>query len=332
MVTAEVTESCGTTVPTQVPEQLRLYTHQEFVYIRGTGAIIVSIIATPINMVAIAIIVRHGVATSQNRLVAHMCFNNIVYSVFIMPFMAFSHFNSPTLMEIIPNGLCIAFAYLLHIVQGMAVFSLTLISLNRYFVILHPQDPALTFGGQYRNSMIIFTSWLITAVILFPGLAGIWGQYGFEPLFGVCTLLRTEEAPDKYFSLFITLLAFVKPLCIMVGCYARILWEVHQQRKRISSNSGNSSLLKGHRKKEMAITWLSLRLVVTFIVLNLPFTLTVTLKFLEEIPAFQAISTFIMWWHSILNPILYISGDSRLRRVISTRWSQRQTPEVSAVT
>lgn len=252
------------------PAQLVLHANQRFVYTRGIGAIVVSILGTSVNLTVVGLILRHGVASAQNRLIVHMCINNLLNSVLVLPFLAFSQFNSAILPNIIPSELCIVSAFALYVIQGMALLSLTFISLNRYFVVLCPKNRACTFGGKWRTSAILMGTWVYSTFMVIPALLGIWGEFGFEPVLGVCTLMRNKREQDKYYAVFLSVLGFAVPLCIMVGCYTRILWVVYQQGRKIGANSGNSSLLEGHRRTEMALTWLSLRLVVTFILLNLP--------------------------------------------------------------
>jgi hypothetical protein len=304
-------------LPTAV-EGFSLANHAEFVFIRGVGATVVGALGTVINIIAIFLIRNHGATTAQNRLMINLAANNIFFSSVLLPYMSFSHFAS----ERIPRGPpCVLFAYAVHVIQGMAVLSLLLISLNRFFVILYSKDRRFTFGARKRTLAILATSWLLTMLLLAPPAAGLWGQYGYETRFGVCTLIRSQLRPVKLFNLAITLLAFVLPLGGMIGCYARILCAVRKQGRRIN----HGALVKGHRRKEIALTWLSLRLVLAFIVVNLPFTLTITFSALERTPAFQATATVIMWCHVIVNPVLYISGDSRLRNIFLAKFSHNGT-------
>ncbi|ELT98108.1 hypothetical protein CAPTEDRAFT_207770 [Capitella teleta] len=298
----------ATSIPTQdsTAEDFSFAVHAEFVYIRGLGAIFVGVAGTVINVLVFLLIWRHGAGTAQNRLMMNLTLNNIFYSCAILPCMSFSHFAG----HLVPRGApCVIFAFALHVIQGMAVLSLLLISLNRFFVILCSKDPRFTFGGWQRTLAILLASWVLSSLLLSPPTAGLWAQYGFDWRFGVCTLIRSDAKSAKMFNLAISLLAFVLPLSGMICCYARILWAVRKQGRSIS----HGSLVKGHRRREIAITWLSLRLVLAFILLNLPFTLTIVIPVLEQTPGFQATATLTMWCHALVNPVLYISGDSRLR-------------------
>ena len=314
------------------PEEIRLYYNQGYVYVRAVGACINSAVGSVLNIGAVVLLAKFSKQNPQNRLMMNLCVTNILFCTVVMPFLAYSHFHSSTLPQTIPDCTCRIMAYLIFITQGQSFCSLLLITLNRYFIIVHPHSKYLGFGGFKKTLVLVLGAWLLSLTLTFPPVIGLWGRYGYEPYLGVCTLVRFYEHSNRIYTLSTGILSFFLPLFIMMYAYSFILYVVWSQKKKI--HHGNSQVEKNQWNKEVSITKLSLRLILTYIILFLPNTLLTIFKTLNSLPLYQAIAAVLSWSHTILNPLLYIWGDTQLRRTINS-WkeahSRRDTQPASEI-
>lgn len=60
----------------------------------------------------------------------------------------------------------------------------------------------------------------------FDFYATISGAFGYDKNLGTCSILKDENGRSSKTALFV--IAFVIPCIIIIGCYARIFWVVHE--------------------------------------------------------------------------------------------------------
>lgn len=94
--------------------------------------------------------------------------------------------------------------------------------------------------------MILFC-WLLSYGMQLPTFFKVWGEwkkqsnvelclkycliyfvgaFGYDPNLGTCSILKDAYGRSSKTALFV--IAFVIPCVIIIGCYARIFWVVHE--------------------------------------------------------------------------------------------------------
>jgi hypothetical protein len=68
-----------------------------------------------------------------------------------------------------------------------------------------------------------------------PTLFKVWGEFGYDPNLCTCSILNDKYGRSSKTTLFV--IAFLLPCLIIIGCYARIFWVVHQSEKRLRNHS-----------------------------------------------------------------------------------------------
>lgn len=86
--------------------------------------------------------------------------------------------------------------------------------------------------------MIIFC-WLFSYGFQLPTLFKVWGRFGYDEKLGTCSILPDENGRSSKTALFF--IAFITPCLIIIACYARIFWVVHESEVRMRQHSKNQN-------------------------------------------------------------------------------------------
>lgn len=81
------------------------------------------------------------------------------------------------------------------------------------------QLPTL-FGVWGENQLTYLQTRQLIAIVLFTG------KFGYDPKLETCSILPDDNGRSSKTALFI--IAFVIPCVIIIVCYARIFWVVHE--------------------------------------------------------------------------------------------------------
>ena len=260
----------------------------------------------------------------------NLCLNNSLLCSFLLPIVTYSHLNSEALPTIFPDWFCRILGYLLYVYQGQSYFGLFLITLNRYFVMVRPKNKYLGFGGRKKTLAILATSWILTLVILLIPVIDLLGEYGYVRILGFCTLKRFDVQLNYHFIRFLAFISFLNPLILMVIAYIWILVVVITQKKKVHT-TGQTTMNSRKWRRETSLTLTSFSLVAVFIIGFLPISLCTFFPKLNFIPAYQATASVLGYLHTIVNPLLYVLGDPKIRRIVMTRILARENvPELNS--
>ena len=281
----------------------------------GVNAFI-CVAGTTVNLITIATILKHdrkGLGV-QNLLVLNFCLANLLFCM-IAGDTSRRMLTSP----FYDIHLCRFRAFSLYVIMNSSVYSLLLISFNRYFIIIFPQS-RFAISSIRKAVILICVEWLTCVLIMLPPITGLWGLLGFEKATRSCTLIRDKS---KTFSHFFQIINFLAPLLIHTFCYGHIFITVKRQNRKMLKSTSNSasqgrSVSKGlhgrRRRQEWNLTLLTLCIIVTYVVCFLPYTLS-TLTSLINTP-FHTFAVAFLWTHIVINPIIYLIGDTRLRQTL----------------
>ncbi|ELT87234.1 hypothetical protein CAPTEDRAFT_185217 [Capitella teleta] len=301
--------------------ELELFRCSEYVITRLSFAGAVSATGFCLNMMMLLLIRLHEpVFSTQNRLVLNLCVNNLVFCAYVLPVYIYD------LVRGLDNDwgvFCRLHGFFFMFMQCNVIMAYLHIALHRYFTVVLPGSHIFSYGSARKTWLIVLLSSALLALVMSVGLLGIWGSYGQSRTSGVCTLL----SDSSNYKLFGYLVAILLPLVAMVYCYGHILIVVRRHKARLSrasnsqssksstgSSSLNGSIRQKFKSKEAYVTLLSVSVVSVFALSFIPYLLAQHVSFLQNWVIFQAVSGALSYIHALTDPLIYVLGDSSLRR------------------
>uniref|UniRef100_UPI00358DDAD6 delta-type opioid receptor-like n=1 Tax=Myxine glutinosa TaxID=7769 RepID=UPI00358DDAD6 len=193
-----------------------------------------------------------------------------------------------------------------------SIFTLTMMSVDRYIAICHPVK-ALDFRTPVKAKLINVAIWLLSSTICTPVM--VMGTATFEHGDYIDCRLDFPNPSWYWETLFyicIFIIAFILPVIIITICYGLMVLRLRTVR-----------LFSGSRDKDrnlQRITRMVLIVVTVFIICWTPIQLLVIVKAVSTVESTPAFSTA---WHfcvalgytnSCLNPLLYAFLDENFKR------------------
>ena len=276
-----------------------------YLYIRGIGSIVLCILALVTNITALVLLVRlTNLRNTQILLVFNMCLINIVNAAFVQPVFGYMQLTGP----LTPDAWCQLHGFYTNTVGGCLLVSLFLITLHRYFIVLFPNSTKINMGSGKKTVCIIAVCYtLVHFINLFP-LFRVGGSYGYDETLCSCGLLR--EGSRTYYVI-VLIMGVIIPLLLKFIAYTHIFITVYKQRKKITAMS--DKLAKKRQKSEIRLTVVSCILVLIFIASYMPYFIASSSAALERNDYFHAIASMLLLLHCIVNPIVYLYGDGKIR-------------------
>ena len=279
------------------------------------------------SLMALLIYLHEQVVTTQNRLVLNLCLNNMVFCCYVLPVYVYD------LSQGLQNKwgvFCEIQGFIFMFVQCNVILAYLHITLHRYFTIVFARTGTLGYGSARRTWMIVTFSSLLLAAVMSLGLVHIWGRYGQSHSSGICTLLSDKDGgEDGNFKLFGNLLAILLPLLAMAYCYGHILYTMRRHSERL--DKGMHAALKSgehrgsptsdgtrnkRRSREVYVTVLSVSIVAVFVVSYVPYLVAQHVTSFHNWVMLHALSGALAYIHALTDPLIYVLGDSRLRKLL----------------
>lgn len=110
-----------------------------------------------------------------------------------------------------------------------SLLCVTLISINRYFIIVKPSQSADIFSRRHTKLMVGFV-WFIGIVTAIPPLLGL-GRYDFNASRATCFIANGSS--DSYTSILVIILIGV-PCSVTIWCYIRVFVTIRLSQERLS--------------------------------------------------------------------------------------------------
>lgn len=276
-----------------------------------------------LNALTIGIIFRHGGRSMdiQNLLVTNFCASNLLLCVIAA--------DTSRRMLTVPfhnAHLCRFRAFSLHVIMCASVYSLLLVSFHRYFVILYPRS-RLGLTSVKKTLLVIGAVWMVCVFVNLPPLTGLWGKFGYEKETRACTLIRSVSGS---FTRFTQIINFVAPLGIHMFCYGHIFLAVRRQNLKMEKHKQSTDQQSYRRRRqEWHLTLLTFCIIVTYVLCFLPYTISILTSLIRT--PFHAFAVAILWMHIVINPLMYLLGDSRLRNTLRELLQCKGTSAVTGV-
>ncbi|XP_006812701.1 QRFP-like peptide receptor [Saccoglossus kowalevskii] len=166
-----------------------------------------------------------------NTFLASLATADLIIVVIVIPFQTPTYFLwkwelGETVCKLLP--------YLTLLSSASSVFMLTTLSIERYFVIVHPLlAKSMITPGRARK--IILTVWIFALVYSFPPLYYkrlITHDFPNYTKYYTCNTYWPNGDLGKAFSVYLLLGIYLIPLFIMIFCYSRIIYELWISAKR----------------------------------------------------------------------------------------------------
>lgn len=113
-----------------------------------------------------------------------------------------------------------------------SLMSVTIISVNRYFLIVRPNESA-TFFSQRRTRVMLFTLWFLAVSIAIPPNLG-WGHYGFFVSRATCFI---AVGSSYSYTSFLVMAFIAAPFSVLIWCYLKIYLAVKKSKRRVIQKS-----------------------------------------------------------------------------------------------
>nr|CAB3261322.1 uncharacterized protein LOC100176943 [Phallusia mammillata] len=182
---------------------------------------------------------RKYLLTSSNKLVFSLTVSNFGYSVLVFPFSVASSIAGKWMFG---KVWCSLTAFLTMSLLGSSLITLSVISFDRYYAIVHP----LKYPNRItscRMTAVILACWSVALCLAVPPLFGAGAQYQyFVARFGCFPLWNRTIG----FSLFWILICAILPMCFMISMYCSI-FGVAREKYRNSSYRRKNMKIGRHR-------------------------------------------------------------------------------------
>ncbi|KAF0287533.1 Protein trapped in endoderm-1 [Amphibalanus amphitrite] len=244
--------------------------------------------------------------------VADLMFCALVLPLDIVPFSESTWLNGNSV-------LCVLQTFLKYLSVMGSLFSISLISLNRFVLIICPPG---VYHRLYQRRWVaaqIAGIWSFSLVMLTPTLAGAWGRFGYLPRLQCCAILPVNGRSPNVALFMIT---FLTPCAVISVCYLAILIAVMRSQHALRQ-----------RRHEVRVTRMSLAVFMAFIVCFAPLTIINIWDVGFNHPVLHVVGYVIMCASSSINPIIYVALSQQYRRAYWSLFScgkPRRGPETSS--
>lgn len=109
-----------------------------------------------------------------------------------------------------------------------SLMSVTIISVNRYFLIVRPNESATIFS-QRRTRIMLFTLWFLAVAIAIPPNLG-WGHYGFFVSRATCFI---AVGSSYSYTSFLVIAFIAAPFSVLIWCYMKIYLALKKSKQRV---------------------------------------------------------------------------------------------------
>lgn len=243
--------------------------------------------------------------TTTNIFIQNLALTDISMAMFNMPFWMTSIYHDNWIFS---QLVCEYQAVTLFTFGSASILTMALISINRYFKIVHPQKYHNYFGSKVIVRIYCLLSWVVGVLFATPPIYG-WGNYQYHRKFTTCSVLWDL----KHISFVVIFLGgFVNAVTITIFvCYYKIYKEVKQSSRNVAAytNSVTSVI-------DIKILKSTFAVVCGYVICWMPVTLVCLTETLGGVPpqAFYGIAVFLMYSSCCINPIIYGILNPQFRR------------------
>ncbi|XP_065652488.1 alpha-1A adrenergic receptor [Hydra vulgaris] len=182
-------------------------------------------------LVIIAIFKYTKLQTVTNFFILNLAITDFMFSAYGIPFIFVTTIAKRWLLG---NVVCELVGFLNLLVMLTSIWTLVMISINRYLNVAKPND-IKTLYTKRRTFFIIIAVWVFSGLISFPPFIG-WSVFRPDGCF--CTF---DVQKSKSYTIFIGLFAYVLPFHILIVLYMRTYFTLNKHKKKTRSNYSNDN-------------------------------------------------------------------------------------------
>lgn len=272
-------------------------------------------------LVVVVVAANPGMRSTTNLLIINLAIADLLFVIFCIPFTA-TDFVLP--FWPFGNVWCKVVQYLIIVTACASVYTLVLMSLDRYLAVVHP-IASMSVRTEGHAFLAICIAWAVILTASIPVII-IHGEDTYTnsttEALTACRILPQFNWPLFQVTFFLT--SYIVPLTLICGLYMCMLLRLWRG-AHISAES---------RRGKRRVTRLVLVVVGVFAVCWCPIQLILVIKSLDQYPLsstaimVQIVSHVLAYTNSCVNPILYafLSDNFRkaFRKIIYCR--SRQDP------
>ncbi len=282
-----------------------LHRYSEFVQVAAlVVGIPICLLSFAGNLLTIITVIKtKSLQTGANVFIVGLSVSDLFYGTFLVPIIAFTHYNNGWPFN---NTFCALFGFFIFLFVMESINNLVGIAFSRYLKIVHPKLFNRIFQGNKRTVCLLVIFWSLPLASLIPAI--LLERFGYEPQTLTCTFIRDD---NNSFG-FMLLSLFLIPLSFIGFCYLRILCKVvsnHKRVERITPRTTGQKRIREdyHYTRTMVTIFIVFLLAYTPYLLNSFFnkdSSNLTLCFLCSVP---------VWLSNCVNPFVYAASNRQFR-------------------
>lgn len=223
--------------------------------------------------------------------------------------------------------LCQLNVFLTYQTCSVSVFTLMVMSIERYVVIITPFK-LMSIKTPLLYKAIVVLTWLISAILTAPFVPFVTAQAKRnDTLSNSCTLGTLYFSTIKTYHMFLGIIIVLIPyvlMCVMYTKTVRFLWDSSVMNKKATRNQ---TLTKS--RKRLTVLMAIITLLFTLCWIHMPIRRGIDLILQKrEYILLDSISIQVLAFHAVLNPILYFITSSSFRESVKSIFSCRRKVRV----
>lgn len=271
----------------------------------GVITLIIMVIGVVGNSLTVVALIRNAkIRTVAAAFIASLCISDLLFCFLVVPFAASQFFHGTWIHG---QVLCSMIPMLRYGSVGVSLLSIVIISINRYILIAWPSLYPSIFT-KTKVTIYIIGIWAFSYGIQIPTLFGVWGTFGLDEKLGTCSIKEDENCRNPKNLLFFY--GFATPCIVIIICYAKIFWVVHQSHKRMAEHTSSTN----YKRSEMHITKMVLVIFICFVVCYLPLALVKLLDSQVTHPPLHVLGYILLYSASCVNPVVYVTMNKQYRQ------------------
>ena len=272
-------------------------------------------------LVIIVVVSNKQMRNTTNALIINLAIADLVFIVVCVPFTAVTY-----AIPVWPFGsvFCKIYQYVIHVTAHASVYTLVLMSLDRYLAVVHPIR-SMTVRTEQNAWIACAAAWTIICAVNAPMLAefDVYAyEVGVDDLRSTCMnlkLLAGDEHGRVFYGCFFAF-AYVLPLSLVTVLYGFMIRRLLTgNAATAASASGGSRRAEGQRARRR-VTRMVVVVVVIFGACWLPLHVIFIVQFFGTYPdtvlfiAVKIASCCLAYMNSCVNPILYAFLSENFRK------------------
>ncbi|XP_038128890.1 probable G-protein coupled receptor [Cyprinodon tularosa] len=169
---------------------------------------------------AVMVVVIKAPHLRKFAFVCHLCAVDLLCAILLMPLGIVS--SSPYFAGIVFTVLeCQIYVFLNVILIAASIFTITAISVERYYYIVHPMHYEVKMTLKLTSTVVILV-WVASAILGFSTIFG-WPSYGLRSISAAhCSLHWSHRDHRRIFSALFSVICFCLPAVVIFAVYCNV--------------------------------------------------------------------------------------------------------------